>query len=128
MFITIKKLKQAITEIIDQADLTLAEKKQKDEKILELTRQIAELEFKKEMEEREIKHLVKMKEEKISIETKQKELDLQANFNKKEMELQKTYHEKVLKTIDESRQESKELYLKIMERLPNVNVEVSRNK
>src|SRR5258706_14951396 len=122
MFISVEKLKKVISEVVNSTADTRKVVKEKEKEIDVLNRQIQELEFKKELEEKEIRHLVKMKEEKILIETQKKELELQSKFQNKEMELQSTYHEKVLKTIEESRKESRDLYTKIMERLPNVNV------
>lgn len=127
-FISTNKLKKVLDEVINDSSNGLETVKKKEREIDGLNRQIKELELKKELEEKEIRHLVKMKEEKNLIETQKKELELQGKFQKVEMELQTAYHEKVLKTIEESRKESRDLYTKIMERLPNVNVEISRSK
>lgn len=126
MFFTTKKLKEILKDVLNDTGASAETVKEKNKEIDALNRQIKELEFKKELEEKEIRHLVKMKEEKILIETQKKELELQSKFQNKEMELQTVYHEKVLKTIDESRKESRDLYTKIMERLPNVNVDIVR--
>lgn len=109
----------------------LAEDKKKNktsdaEQVKRLKEEIEELKLKKRLEEEEIKHLVKMKEEKNLIEAQKKEIELTKTFNQREMDLQKSYHEKVLESIETQRKESKDLYQKIMERLPNVNVEVKR--
>lgn len=119
MFITLNGLKKVLKDILNDTD-------NNERTVKALKTELAELQLKKRMEEEEIKHLVKMKEEKQFIEGQKKEMELQKTFQMKEMELQNSYHEKVLKTIDESRKESRELYTKIMERLPNVNVAIKR--
>lgn len=119
MFISVEGLKKVLREVLNNSE--------DGKKTVEaLKTELAELKLKKRIEEEEIKHLVKMKEEKQLIEGQKKEIELQKLFQKKEMELQSTYHEKVLKTIEESRKESRELYTQIMNRLPNVNVEMKR--
>lgn len=119
MFISEGKLKRVLRNVLNNED--------DGHKTIEgLKIKIAELELKKRMEEEEIKHLVKMKEEKQFIEGQKKEIALQKEFQKKEMDLQSSYHKKVLETIEESRKESRELYTQIMNRLPNVNMEMKR--
>lgn len=94
------------------------------EEIPKLKKELAELKLKKEMEERDIKHLVKLKEEKLDIEHQKKELKLKDQFKDKEMKLQTEYHEKVVAQIDSFRDEMKQVYTEIMKRLPNVNMEM----
>lgn len=118
-FITVKSIRTAIRE-------ELGLKGSGKEEIDRLKVEIEDLKLKKRMEEAEIKHLVKMKEEKQLIDYEKKEIELQKEFQKKEMDLQTKYHDKVLRTIEESRKESRELYTAIMERLPNVNVAMKR--
>ena len=96
--------------------------------IATLKEEIAELKTTKIMEEREIKHLVKMKEEKLDIEYKKKELELKDSFKDKEMKLQTSYHDKSISQIEVARTEMKEVYTAIMERLPNVNMEINRGR
>jgi len=80
------------------------------------------------MEEREIKHLVKLKEEKLDIENQKKVLTLDKKYSDKTMELQKSYHEKQIKDIQEARKEMREVYEKIMERLPNITASLEIKK
>ncbi len=89
--------------------------------ITELKEEKADIQFEKNMEEKELSHLVKMKEEKQNIESTKKELELSKKFQDKEMDLQKEYFEKQLAQINDARKEMRELYGQIMERLPNVN-------
>jgi len=90
--------------------------------------ELAELKTKKVMEEREIKHLVKLKEEKLDIENQKKVLTLDKKYSDKTMELQKSYHEKQIKDIQEARKEMREVYEKIMERLPNITASLEIKK
>lgn len=119
MFITVKKFKEILTTLLNNEG---ADKKA----VAVLKNELADLQLKKRIEEEEIKHLVKMKEEKLAIEATKKELELQKKFQEKEVTLQTTYHERILRNIEDSRKESKELYTAIMERLPNVNVKMRR--
>jgi chromosome segregation ATPase len=86
--------------------------------------ELEELKVKKVMEEREIKHLVKLKEEKLEIDNQKKVLELDKQYSDKTMALQKEYHEKQLSDIGLARKEMKEVYEKIMERLPNINTQL----
>jgi len=119
-------LKKALKEVLYDGGKGREKIQEQNEEIERLNKQIKELKLDRSIEEQELKHLVKMKEEKQLIELQKKENQLQADFQKKQMELQENYHSKVLKTIEDSRTESKELYTKIMERLPNVNVDMKR--
>lgn len=91
-----------------------------------LRREIADLKHEKGLEEKEISHLVKMKEEKIEIETKKKELELQEKFMKDTAELQKKFHEKTVQLLEKHQAQFQDTYQKIMERLPNVNMEITK--
>lgn len=117
MFTTKENLKKMIKEVLTGGD---------EQTIKSLKVELEDLKTRKIMEEREIKHLVKLKEEKLDIEFKGKNLDLKSEFKDKEMELQTKYHDKVMGQIDDARKEMKEVYTAIMERLPNVNVEMKK--
>jgi hypothetical protein len=91
-----------------------------------LRREIADLEHKKGLEEKEITHLVKMKEEKILIDTKKKELELQERFMKDTAELQKKFHESTVALLEKHSEKFQHTYEEIMKRLPNVNVDITR--
>ena len=92
-----------------------------------LSKEIKELELKKQMDEREIKQLVKIKLENSELEYQKKTIELQGDFNRKEMDLQSDYHNKQLKDLDIARKEMKEVYSAIMKRLPNVNLEITKD-
>ena len=126
MFIRLETLKRIIGEIVNGTDDSRSQNQSLRKEKADLEHRIRELEHKKELEEKELTHLVKMKEEKQLIEATKKELELQKKFNEKEMALQNEYHKKNLDIISKEHVDIKEIYKQIMERLPNVNVEVKR--
>ncbi len=94
------------------------------EDVGKLKREIAELGLKKEIELRDIEHLVKIKEQKLALEFSQKELDLKNGFKDKEMEMQTEYHDKTIAQLGEAKKDMTEMYKEIMKRLPNVNAHI----
>lgn len=92
--------------------------------IPKLKKQLAELRLDREIEERDIKHLVKMKEEKLAVEHQKLGLSLKAEFKEKEMVLQRDYHEKIMAQLEVARTEMKQVYRDIMACLPNVNMQI----
>lgn len=117
-------VKEEVDKALHNGEDNHAEKIALKKEIDGLKRNIAELEHKKSLEEREIEHLVKMKEEKIQIETEKKQLELQAEFDAKTMKLQSDYHEKVLKLLNDEHEKMQAIYKEIMTRLPNVNLAI----
>lgn len=81
---------------------------------------------KRNIEEQELKHLVKMKEEKQAIALEKEKIKLQHEHQKQTMDMQNEYHKKVLGNLEESRKEINNVYKEIMARLPNVNMEINR--
>lgn len=94
------------------------------EDISKVRRELANLKLDKEIELRDIEHLVKCKAEKLELQYKKKELELKALFTSKEMQLQRDYHDKTLALLEKGREEQKEIHAEIMKRLPNVNLEM----
>jgi hypothetical protein len=92
--------------------------------IPKLKKQLAELRLDRDIEERDIKHLVKMKEEKLTIENQKLELELKTRYKDKEMAMQTEYHDKIVAQLDLARTEMKQVYRDIMACLPNVNMEM----
>lgn len=90
------------------------------EDVGKLKREIAELGLTKEIELRDIEHLVKIKEEKLNLEFSQKELDLKNDFKDKEMRMQTVYHDKQIEQLNEAKTDMGDMYKEIMKRLPNV--------
>lgn len=111
MFTTIERIKEVLSDILEKDRNERA--RSSERKAEDLKKEIEELKLKKRLEEEEIKHLVKM-------------IELTKEFNKREMDLQRDYHEKIVAAIEDQRKESKELYSAIMERLPNVNVDIKK--
>jgi len=127
------KLRDAMDQILllQEAKFSLTNEYQTEKHVLtqqanDLRDEIATLKKSKEMEEREIKHLVRLEKEKNDVEFLKKEEQIKAEYAKKEMALQKEYHEKAMQLIEKEHAQVKEIYQQIMERLPNVNMEIRR--
>ena len=114
--------KKKLEELLSGGESALQLKK----RVRELKDEIESLKTTKKMEQREIEHLVKLKEEKLVIENQKKEVELQKKYQFKEMELQTEYHDKIMAKLENAAKEMKEVYVKIMERLPNINVEITK--
>lgn len=122
--ITKDEVKSVIEEVLGSGEASAKKRLELEKEIKRLGEEKAELEFKKKMEEKELAHLVKMKEEKIRIETEKREIDLQKQFQEKEMTLQKEYFEKVMKAVQDGQKKMEDIYAKILDRLPNVNMRI----
>jgi len=133
-----KKLQEAVNEAIDKAISTSKEDKTK---ILSLQNQIEmlkkekikvkdeldELQLQKKIDKRDIEHMVKIKEEKNEIEFEKKTVELQKQFSEKEMTILKDTHEKSMALLEQGKKDLSDIYGKIIERLPNVNMEINRD-
>jgi len=117
MWVNKGSLVKAISEAVYGKDTTV---KSLHKNIRDLKDELEELKTKKVMEEREIKHLVKLKEEKLDVENQKKVLEMRQEYQDMASKLQKEYHDKQLVDLDLARKEMKEVYTKIMERLPNI--------
>lgn len=126
MFIKLVTLKKIISEVINGTEDSYKQNQNLRSEKSSLEHRIRELEHKRDLEEKELSHLVKMKEEKQAVELAKKEVELEKKFNAKEMELQRKYHTDTMEIIKKEHNDIKEVYTQIMERLPNVNVEVKR--
>lgn len=121
---SLKEIEKMVRNILDIGDGSTKRIQELKTEIKSLREEKETLEFKKKMEEKEITHLVKMKEEKIKIETDQKSLELPKKFQEKEMLLQKEYFEKVMKAVENGQKKMEDIYSKILDRLPNVNMRI----
>lgn len=119
-------IEEMFKRVLDIGDGSVKKMQELKVEIRELREEKEDLEFKKKMEEKEIAHLVKMKEEKMEIATEKERLELTQQFQEKEMELQKEYFEKVMTAVKEGQKKMEDIYTKILERLPNVNMEITR--
>jgi len=127
-----------ILNVQDAVSRALKSFKNEEKEALELTTLITDLKkqlkvvkeeledtkSKKKIELMEIESLVKCKEEKGKIELEHKMVEMQKTFGEKEMALMKSYHESTLKTLEQTKTEFKELYVEILNRLPNINATV----
>jgi len=86
--------------------------------------ELEDLKLTKKMEMRETEQLVKMKEEKLGIDYEKKAASLERTFAQKEMDLQTKYHGKVLDLIDADKKDRKDMYEKILARLPDTNLAI----
>ncbi len=96
--------------------------------IRKLKDEIESLKVTKKMEQREIEHLVKLKEEKLNIDFQKKELELKGQFQDKTLVMQTEYHNLTIKNLDVARDEMKEIYTQIMQRLPNITASLEVRK
>lgn len=124
----IEKIKDAVRDVLDEGDESKHKTDDLKDEIKRLKEEKETLSFQKKMEEKEISHLVKMKEEKIHIETEKERLELTQKFQEKEMQLQKEYFDKVMAAVKDGQKKMEDIYTKILERLPNVNLDITRGK
>ena len=89
--------------------------------VSQVKRELAELRLQKDIELRDIEHLVRIKEAKLDIEHDKKTLELKNEFKDQEMALQTEYHDKVLAQLNEAKKDMNGMYREIMKRLPNVS-------
>jgi hypothetical protein len=90
--------------------------------------ELADIRKQKELEKIEIEHLVALKEERLKLQIDQKEVALEKIFQAKELELRKQAYDDMVKRIEKAGGDMKEIYNKIMERLPNVNMEIKERR
>lgn len=97
---------------------------------LEITKktELKEIKLANDINDRDLKHLIKIKEESVKLESEKNAVQLAKDFNQKEMVLQKDYFEKSIGQLEVARTEMKEVYEKIMKCLPNINWEISRER
>lgn len=124
--LTKKEVREVVEDVLNDGESSKKKRDSLEKEIKRLTEEKQELEFNKNMEEKEIAHLVRMKEEKIKIETEKKHMELSQKFQEKEMSLQKEYFEKVMKAVQNGQKKMEDIYAKILDRLPNVNMEITK--
>ena len=126
-----KVLKQEMEEIlVDMKNLRESKKKIEEE--------VEMLKLKKRLEVEEIKHLTKINEERLKSELEREKIMLQEKYAKditvfreeqrvELIESLKSFHSKIEQRFDSELANLKETYKAIMERLPNVNFEISKH-
>lgn len=126
LFATKKTIIEALTEFVggnnDTDALVLKLKKEK----AELKEELETLRYKKDLEEKQIKHLVKMKMEKQDIEHERKGVALEKELQGKTMKLQTQYHTTQVDDLNKKAEEFGELYKEILKRLPNITATLSK--
>jgi seryl-tRNA synthetase len=104
----------------------------------ELTEKLEELKLKKRLEQEEIAHMQRINEERLKQELEQEKLKLQrehqekiTNLEEKTMkEINKSlvdFHSKMEKRFGDELANLKEVYGLLMQRLPNVNMEITKH-
>lgn len=96
-----------------------------EEERSQLKREVEDLKSKKQIEEEQIKHLVKIKDEKREIEYKRKEMDIEAEKNKEIAKVKDDYRDKMERNLISQKEDILKMYSEILERLPNVNAKLS---
>ena len=104
-----------VLDLQNQIDNLTTEKRKIKDDLLDLKKA-------KELEKTEIEHLIALKEERMNLKMSQKEVELEGKYQQKELELRKKTYDEMVTHIEKVATDTKELYGKIMERLPNVNV------
>lgn len=104
----------------------------------ELVEKLEELKLKKRLEQEEITHMQRINEEKLKMEVDQEKLKLSREHQEKitaleektMKEIQKSlveFHGKMEKRFSEELTNLKEVYGLLMQRLPNVNMTITKN-
>lgn len=119
-------IEKMFRRVLDIGDGAVKKQQELKAEIRELREEKENLEFSKKMEQTEIAHLVKMKEEKLAMSTEKARLELSQQFQNKEMQLQKEYFDKVMQAVKDGQKKMEDIYSKILERLPNVNMEIKK--
>lgn len=124
-----KGIKTSLNEIIDEKDNLISlqnQIKETKKELIDLTDELEEIKLNKKIEIRDIEHMVKMKEEILNLNMQKKEVELEKKFNSEKMELLEKDHKKVLELLENNKKDMTEIYTKIMDRLPNVNMRIKR--
>jgi|GEM_PF-6120827 hypothetical protein len=70
----------------------------------------------------DIKHMVKMKEERLGLDHKKKALDCDREKDKEIAKVKDSYRDKMEKRLQNEVDQTKAMYSEILQRLPNINV------
>lgn len=106
-----------------EKELELTIKTLKDEKF-ELEKDIDRLKCKKKIEEEDIKHMVKIKEQKLEIDYEKKVIAFERSKALEVAKVKDDYRDKIEKNLHERGTELRKMYNEILQRLPNINVEM----
>lgn len=104
----------------------------------ELVEKLEELKLKKRLEQEEITHMQRINEEKLKMELDQEKLKMERDYQKKINDLEEStmkkineslvdFHAKIEKRFGDELTNLKEVYGLLMQRLPNVNMTITKN-
>jgi hypothetical protein len=109
------------------AEIETIEKLQKKVTALEeerrvLKEEVENLKLKKKIEEEDIKHMVRIKEERLAIDHERKIIELEKKTQDEIAKVKDGYRDKVEGNLEKQIERSEQMYSEILERLPNINV------
>lgn len=90
-----------------------------------LKESLAELKLQKKIEEEDIKHLVKINEERQKLELERERMKLKNDKDGEVEEIRDKYRDKIEARLEVEVERTKEMYVEILQRLPNINVELT---
>jgi len=91
-----------------------------------LTVENKKLKTKREIEEEKIAHKIKMREEQVDINYQRKEHEILSATDKRVAKVKDDYRDKVEKQLEKRGNELKEMYIEILNRLPDVNLAIKQ--
>ena len=91
-----------------------------------LKTEVEDLKLKKKIEDEDIKHMVKIREEQQDIAYQKKVLELQQKKDAEVAKVKDDYRDKIEANLNKRGDELKSMYGEILQRLPNVNLELTR--
>lgn len=95
--------------------------------IRELKEEVADLKLKRKIEDEDIRHMVKIKEEQLNLEHEKRALELQRESDKEVSGVKDAYRDKLEGFLKNQVKDVKEMYGQILQRLPDVNVQLNKD-
>lgn len=117
-----------IEKLIEEKEILEKDIKHKEEEKKRLREELAEIKLDKKMSEEDIKHMVKMKTEQKDIELQKEKLKLQEAHEKTIAEVKDVYRDKIEKYLEVQVERMESMYKEVLNRLPNVNMEITRKR
>jgi hypothetical protein len=108
---------EAVTIYELQAKVISLEKERRS-----LKEEVEDLKLKKKTSEEDIKHMVRMKEERLAIDHERKDLEREKEKEQAIAEVKDAYRDKTEKYLNEQIDRASKMYAEILERLPNISV------
>ena len=107
-----------------EIDRLLTETKELQTQKRQLKEQVEELKLAKKISEEDIKHMIRIKEKRLELEFKEKTMDTQAAQATAIAAAKSEYQDKLIKNVEREKDDIKEMYGQILERLPNIGVKM----